>query len=89
MHFVIEPTVTCFGVFKLLVIHHQTVQELEEGVMYNTSIKSSQSDAARTHTTGPEYAQTASTVEPLGVVLIKYESILPDDGSCVIRKMLE
>jgi hypothetical protein len=42
----------------------------------------------RTHTTGPT-AHTASTVEPLRVVLIKYESVLPDDGSCVIRNMLE
>jgi hypothetical protein len=34
-------------------------------------------------------AHTTSTVEPLRVVLIKYQSILPDDGSCVIRNMLE
>jgi hypothetical protein len=32
---------------------------------------------------------TTSIVEQLRVVLIKYESILPDDGSCVIRNMLE
>jgi hypothetical protein len=32
---------------------------------------------------------TTSTVEPLRVVLIKYESVIPDDGSCVIRNMLE
>jgi hypothetical protein len=47
----------------------------------------------RAHTTGPEYTakhpHTTSTVEPLRVVLIKYESILPIDGSCVIRNMLE
>jgi hypothetical protein len=32
--------------------------------------------------------KTTSTVEPLRVVLIKYESVLPDDGSHVIRNML-
>jgi hypothetical protein len=34
-------------------------------------------------------AHTTSTVEPLRVVLINYESILPDDGSCVFLNMLE
>jgi hypothetical protein len=34
-------------------------------------------------------AHTTSTVEPLRVVLIKYESILPDGGPCVIRNTLE
>ena len=38
-----------------------------------------------THTT----AHKTITVEPLRVVLIKYESILPDDESCVIRNMFE
>jgi hypothetical protein len=34
-------------------------------------------------------AHTTNTVEPLRVVLIKYESTQPDDGSCVIRNMLK
>jgi hypothetical protein len=34
-------------------------------------------------------ADTTSTVEQLRIVLMKYESILPDDGSCVIRNVLE
>jgi hypothetical protein len=28
-------------------------------------------------------------LEPLHVVLVKHKSVLPDDGSCVIRNMLE
>jgi hypothetical protein len=49
--------------------------------------------SARAHTTGPTYAAKhrqrtqALLVEPLIVVSIKYESLLPDDGSCVIRNM--
>ena len=34
LYFVIEPTVTCLGIFKS--IRHQAAQESEEGVMYKT-----------------------------------------------------
>ena len=55
---------------------------------------SSQTSTARTHHKSKICRQTPtthiiSTIEPLYVISVKYNSSLPDDGSYVIRNMLE
>jgi hypothetical protein len=62
--------------------------------LIKTAVALNQTQRAHTHHRSWICRQTptghiSSTVEPLRVVLIKYESIIPDDGPCVIRNMLE